>query len=51
MNKDIISKVNFLHENNQHEEIIKLLEDENITLDYELTCLLARAYNNMFKRV
>lgn len=47
MNKDIISKINFLHENNQHEEIIKLLEDENITLDYELTCLLARAYNNM----
>ena len=47
MNNNIVEKINKLHEENKHEEIIKLLEDDNITLDYELTCLLARAYNNM----
>ena len=47
MKKSIIEKMNKLHDENKHEEIIKLIQNINTPLDYELTCLLARAYYNM----
>lgn len=47
MNENIIDKINQLHDENKHQEIINLIENSGMPLDYELTCLLARAYNNM----
>ncbi len=44
---DIVTKINNLHKEDNHAEIIKLLENYKIPLDYELTCLLARAYYNV----
>ncbi len=43
----LIAQVNALHEENEHQKIIALIEREAPTsLDYELTGLLARAYIN-----
>ena len=46
MKQDILQKIEKLHNNEKHAEIIKLIE-KNELLDYELTCLLARAYCNI----
>ncbi|WP_256097238.1 hypothetical protein [Brachyspira hampsonii] len=47
---NIIEKINQLHENDEHEKIIEIIntiaEDER---DIELFSLLARAYNNVGK--
>ena len=43
----LIAQVNALHEENEHQKIIALIEREApASLDYELTGLLARAYIN-----
>ena len=47
MKQSILKQIEKLHTEEKHAEIIKLLENSNETLDYELTCLLARAYCNM----
>lgn len=44
---DIINKIEQLHKDGKHQEIIDILENYPSTLDYNLTCLLARAYNNV----
>ena len=46
--KDILDQISNWHENNNHEEIISAISEIPETdHDYELTCLLARAYNNI----
>lgn len=47
MKQSILKQIEKLHTEEKHAEIIKLLENSIETLDYELTCLLARAYCNM----
>ena len=47
MKQSILKQIEKLHTEEKHAEIIKLLENSNEPLDYELTCLLARAYCNM----
>ncbi|KZX17082.1 hypothetical protein [Methanobrevibacter filiformis] len=47
MDKNLINKLEYLHENNQFEEIIQLiLEVPEEKRDYKLKSQLARAYNN-----
>ena len=43
MKKTILKQIEKLHNEEKHAEIINLLENSNQPLDYELTCLLARA--------
>ena len=43
----LIAQINALHEEQEHQKIIALIErDAPTSLDYELTGLLARAYIN-----
>ena len=46
MKQSILKQIEKLHTEEKHVEIIKLIE-KNEPLDYELTCLLARAYCNI----
>lgn len=43
MEKELLNR---LHEEDNHEEIIKILESEGAEHDYDTICYLARAYNN-----
>ena len=47
MKKTILKQIEKLHAEERHAEIISFLEKTNEVHDYELTCLLARAYCNM----
>ena len=47
MKKNILKQIEKLHNEEKHAEIISFLENTNEVLDYELTCLLARAYCNI----
>ncbi len=47
MKQNILKKVEKLHCEEKHAEIIKLIESQVQPLNYELKCLLARAYCNM----
>lgn len=48
MDKELRNKVDELHEDDAHEEIARLLEAlPEEKRDYDWTCLLARAYNNL----
>ena len=46
---DFLSRLDQWHQDNEYQKIIDCLEDlrSTQTLDYNLTCQLARAYNNI----
>lgn len=48
MNKNLIEKLNHLHDSYEHHEIIQIIEELPANeIDYELKNILARAYNNI----
>ena len=45
--ESLINQIDLLHEEKEHQKIIALIEGQPpAAMDYELTCLLARAYIN-----
>lgn len=47
MKQSILKKIEKLHNEEKNKEIITLIESQKEPLDYDLTCLLARAYCNI----